>query len=158
MKIPGSKKYFGFNNQKSRPFYLFFFSFFHYQGVVQNEFVPSGSTVNVAFYENVLGGLCKRITRVKPTLWKIRSVLLAAKHRSNMCTSLFSIFKFSSLFRVPKFENRAQGGSFCHHCIYLGRLIILLIQLLPDHGKAAVPPQKLFRIIALNKTFVQYLC
>ena len=47
---------------------------FDCKGVVHKEFVPSGQTVNVEFYETVLGRLRKRVARVRPAIadsWKL---------------------------------------------------------------------------------------
>ncbi|XP_033218471.1 uncharacterized protein LOC117173932 [Belonocnema kinseyi] len=44
--------------------------FFDSRGIVHKEFVPSGSTVNAAFYKEVLLRLKNRVARVRPVLVK----------------------------------------------------------------------------------------
>jgi hypothetical protein len=41
-------------------------TFFDKQGVIQEEFVSEQQRVNSAFYVEVIGGLLKRISRVRP--------------------------------------------------------------------------------------------
>jgi len=50
--------------------------FFYYEGIVHREFIPEGSKVNGAFYQSVLDHLCKKIARVRLSLWKDRSFFL----------------------------------------------------------------------------------
>lgn len=43
-------------------------AFFDNDGIIHQEFVPVGQTVNAAFYEEVLTRLLRRIRRVRPQL------------------------------------------------------------------------------------------
>ncbi len=47
--------------------------FFDTKGVIHNEYVPEGQTVNAMFYIHILDRLCKRIARARPEMrrdWK----------------------------------------------------------------------------------------
>ncbi len=43
--------------------------FFDSRGVIHQEYVPEGQTVNATFYVQVLDLLCKRIARARPEMW-----------------------------------------------------------------------------------------
>jgi hypothetical protein len=50
--------------------------FFDSQGVVYQEFLPDGKTVNAKFYKGVMDGLLKRIQRVRPAAFCYRDFFL----------------------------------------------------------------------------------
>ncbi len=63
--------------------------FFDSQGIVHKEFVPPGSTVNAAFYKEVLLRLKNSVARVRPDLvnnWTLHHVNAPA-HTAFLCTS-----------------------------------------------------------------------
>jgi len=64
-------------------------SFFDSQGVVHEEFLPVGKTVNAKFYKRVMDRLLKRIERVRPAGFCSRDFFLlhynAPAHKSAKC-------------------------------------------------------------------------
>ena len=63
--------------------------FFDSRGIVHKEFVPPGSTVNAAFYKEVLLRLKNRVARVRPDLvnnWTLHHDNAPA-HTAFLCTS-----------------------------------------------------------------------
>ena len=50
--------------------------FFDQKGIVHEEFVPPGQTVNVAFYVKVLKGLRENVRRKRPDKWQNNTWLL----------------------------------------------------------------------------------
>ena len=64
--------------------------FFYSQGIVHNEFVPPGHTVNQTFYREVLGRFRKRMARVRPGIertWMLH-------HDNAPCHTAVSINEF----------------------------------------------------------------
>jgi len=64
--------------------------FFDSQGIVHNEFVPPGQTVNQTFYREVLERLRKRMARVRPGIernWMLQ-------HDNAPCHTAVSIKEF----------------------------------------------------------------
>lgn len=51
-------------------------TFFDVKGLVHQEWVPKGQTVNAAFYVEVLRRLCESIRKKRPEMWKEKSWLL----------------------------------------------------------------------------------
>jgi hypothetical protein len=66
--------------------------FFDSRGIVHKEFVPQESTVNVAFYKEVLLRLNKRVARCRPDMvnnWTLHHDN-APVHTAFLCTSLLT--------------------------------------------------------------------
>lgn len=72
--------------------------FFDYFGVVHQEFVPRGTTVNAAFYRDVLQRLWEKVQRQRPNLWKGQVWLL--HHNTQLHTALL-IQEFLALNSIP---------------------------------------------------------
>jgi len=56
-------------------------TFFDVKGIVHKEFVPTGRTVNSAFYCDVLRRLREKVRRRRPKLWREQTWLL---HHDNI--------------------------------------------------------------------------
>jgi hypothetical protein len=65
------------------------------QGVVYQEFVADGKTVNAEFYEGVMDGLLKRIQRVRPAAFSCRYFFLlydnAPAHKAASVCQFFTL-------------------------------------------------------------------
>ena len=51
-------------------------AFFDNKGIIHKEFVPSGQTINAAFWQNVSNRLLQRIRRVQPELHRTEKWML----------------------------------------------------------------------------------
>ncbi len=105
--------------------------FFDSQGVVHQEFVPLGETVNAQFYLEVLHYLCKNHTCEARDVEKSKYFFPARQHTSthgdNCATGfgqerghshqslpLLPWYEFTWLFRISKTKIRIKGESLCH--------------------------------------------
>ena len=73
--------------------------FFDSQGIVREEFVPPGQTVNQTFYREVLERLRKRVARVRPGI--ARTWML--HHDNALCHTAVSINEFLAEKSIPVF-------------------------------------------------------
>jgi len=100
--------------------------FFDSQGVVHEEFIPQGMTVNAEFYKGVMDRLLKRIQQVRPAAFCSQDFFLlhdnASAHRapsvcqfltpkkcySPLSTPVLSKVISARLFSVPEVENEVE--------------------------------------------------
>jgi hypothetical protein len=110
---------------------------FDSQGVVHEEFLPEGKTVNSEYYKGIMDRLLKRIQRVRPAGFCSRDFFLlhynAPAHKAaSVCeflttknvTTLYppprsvqiSRFICARLFSVPQVQNEVKGTPLCGCC------------------------------------------
>jgi len=74
--------------------------FFDIQGVIYNDWVPEGQTVNQVYYKNVLTTLRERVRRRRPDTWKNASRILhhdnAPSTQRAICEEVFGEKQHSS--------------------------------------------------------------
>ncbi|XP_043285125.1 histone-lysine N-methyltransferase SETMAR-like [Venturia canescens] len=84
-----------------------FISFFDSHGIIHSEFVPTGQTVNAAFYKDVLDRLLKRIRRIRPELYSSGDWFLLhdnAPSHSSILVSEFLTKKSVTVIRHPPYS------------------------------------------------------
>ena len=68
--------------------------FFHYEGVVNHEYAPTGQTNNEEYYVQILKRVCEAVRRNRPHFWSSGDLLLqhdnAPAHSSNLVQQFLS--------------------------------------------------------------------
>ncbi|VVC46534.1 Transposase, type 1 [Cinara cedri] len=77
--------------------------FFDINGIVMNEWVPEGQTVNKIYYLSVLATLRERVRKKRPELWKNNSWIL---HQDNApAHNVLSVKQYLAGKRTPVLEH-----------------------------------------------------
>jgi hypothetical protein len=89
-------------------------NFFDSQGIMHNEFVPEGQTVNAVFYKGVMDSNLKCIQQVCPAAFcsQVCQIFTQKCYKPLSHTPVLSRFISARLFSVPQVENEVKGLHF----------------------------------------------